>query len=607
VAFKYFNVKNGLVTGNILLHAGNGVIAANTFNGSLDVTDSANLGNVRNIKITGGQANYVLQTDGTGNLSWVEQSGGGSQVAGSNTQVQFNNNGNFSGSNTFTFDSSNTLLTVNNFVATSSANLGDVANVTLGGGTNGYYLQTDGSGNISWSSVSTGINVTVNDYVGDGANTEFSLTKTPENANYTLVSVGGVMQPRTTYTVVNNTLTFSSAPPDTAPIEVTIFEAGGSGYQSEFTGNVTGNLSVAGTTFVTGDIIPTSNNTVNLGSPTNRFGTLYLAANTIDLGGTILSTTQTGDLKFTTGRGNFDITANTVNFLNSVATTAISQGAPVRVDVAAGGSNTQVQFNDGGDFSGNAGLTFNKTTQTLTANFVSGNGSKLSNITGANISGNVANATFATTAGTVTTAAQPNITSVGTLTSLTVTSNVTGANFIGNGSRLTSITGANVTGTVANATYAISAGSATVATSANAVAVANVTGIGNIATVNLNGNSSQILAGNGIWIGLPSNAPSNIPPNNQTAAYVLVASDVGKYINITTGGVTVPSGVFSSGDTLSIYNNSASNQTITQSAGVTIYQVGTATTGNRTLAQRGLATLLCVGSNEFVITGGGLT
>jgi hypothetical protein len=87
----------------------------------------------------------------------------------------------------------------------------------------------------------------------------------------------------------------------------------------------------------------------------------------------------------------------------------------------------------------------------------------------------------------------------------------------------------------------------------------------------------------------------------------LIASDGGKYINITTGGVTVPSGVFSSGDVVSIYNNSASSQTITQGTSVTMYQGGTANTGNRTLAQRGLATVLCVGTNTFVIAGAGLS
>jgi hypothetical protein len=99
----------------------------------------------------------------------------------------------------------------------------------------------------------------------------------------------------------------------------------------------------------------------------------------------------------------------------------------------------------------------------------------------------------------------------------------------------------------------------------------------------------------------------SVPQNAQTAAYVLVSSDAGKYISITTGGVTVPSGVFSAGDTVTIYNNSSSNQTITQGSSVTMYQVGTSNTGNRTLAQRGIATVICVASNTFVITGGGLT
>ena len=98
-----------------------------------------------------------------------------------------------------------------------------------------------------------------------------------------------------------------------------------------------------------------------------------------------------------------------------------------------------------------------------------------------------------------------------------------------------------------------------------------------------------------------------VPENTQTAAYVLVASDSGKYINITTGGVTVNASIFTTGQSITIYNNSASNQTITQGTSVTMYLVGTATTGNRTLAQRGVCTILCVASNTFVITGGGLT
>jgi len=99
----------------------------------------------------------------------------------------------------------------------------------------------------------------------------------------------------------------------------------------------------------------------------------------------------------------------------------------------------------------------------------------------------------------------------------------------------------------------------------------------------------------------------SIPQNSQTGAYVLVATDNGKHISITTGGVTVPASVFSAGQVVSVYNNSGSSQTITQGATVTLRQAGTANTGNRTLAQYGLCTILCVASNTFVISGSGLT
>ena len=98
-----------------------------------------------------------------------------------------------------------------------------------------------------------------------------------------------------------------------------------------------------------------------------------------------------------------------------------------------------------------------------------------------------------------------------------------------------------------------------------------------------------------------------IPQNPQTSAYILAIGDVGKHISITTGGVTVNSGIFSAGDAVTIYNNSGSNQTITQGTSVTMYLAGTATTGNRTLAQRGVCTVLCVASNTFVISGAGLS
>ena len=98
-----------------------------------------------------------------------------------------------------------------------------------------------------------------------------------------------------------------------------------------------------------------------------------------------------------------------------------------------------------------------------------------------------------------------------------------------------------------------------------------------------------------------------IPANTQSTGYTLVATDNGKFINISTGGVTVPASIFSAGQNVVIYNNSASAQTITQGGSVTMYLAGTTSTGNRTLASYGVATVLCVASNTFVISGAGIS
>jgi hypothetical protein len=96
-----------------------------------------------------------------------------------------------------------------------------------------------------------------------------------------------------------------------------------------------------------------------------------------------------------------------------------------------------------------------------------------------------------------------------------------------------------------------------------------------------------------------------VPANTQASTYTLVASDHGKVI-IASDTITVPSGIFSTGQTISIYNNTSSDISINRSS-VTMYWVTDGTDADRTLATRGVATILCVGTNTFVITGGLLT
>jgi hypothetical protein len=133
------------------------------------------------------------------------------------------------------------------------------------------------------------------------------------------------------------------------------------------------------------------------------------------------------------------------------------------------------------------------------ATFAAGlSGANLASITGANVTGTVP---AATVAGTVTTAAQPNITSVGTLTGLGVNGTVTAvaftANtgvFTGNGSGLSAIAGANVTGTV---------GSATTAGTVTTAAQPNITSVGTLTSLGVNGTVTAVAftANTGVFTG----------------------------------------------------------------------------------------------------------
>lgn len=95
----------------------------------------------------------------------------------------------------------------------------------------------------------------------------------------------------------------------------------------------------------------------------------------------------------------------------------------------------------------------------------------------------------------------------------------------------------------------------------------------------------------------------NIP---QTTSTTLAATSVGKH-HYVSAGVTINTGVFSAGDAFMIVNSGTSNITITQGASVTLRLAGTATTGSRTLAQKGVASVLCVAAGDFIVSGAGVT
>lgn len=216
----------------------------------------------------------------------------------------------------------------------------------------------------------------------------------------------------------------------------------------------------------------------------------------------------------------------------------------------------------------------------------------------------VANLNVATagTAETVTTAAQPNITSLGTLSSLASSGTITATRFISNIATGTAPFTVTSTTQVANLNAATSGTSLTAGTVTTA-AQPNITSVGTLSSLSVTG---AISSSNGA-ISDSKGDVRTLPTLAKTSAYALANTDIGKVVSITTGGITVNSGIFVPGDAISIYNDSGSSQTITQGTGVTMYLAGSATSGNRTLAQRGISTVLCVASNTFVISGAGLS
>ena len=98
----------------------------------------------------------------------------------------------------------------------------------------------------------------------------------------------------------------------------------------------------------------------------------------------------------------------------------------------------------------------------------------------------------------------------------------------------------------------------------------------------------------------------SIPLGNITSAHTLVAADAGKSFT-SIAGVTFPNSVFTAGQAITIINNSASDITLTQGSGATLYNTADGATGNRTLAARGMATALYISASVAYISGAGLS
>lgn len=351
--------------------------------------------------------------------------------------------------------------------------------------------------------------------------------------------------------------------------------------------------------------------------------------------------TNSGVIKLTAGNG-IDLSGSNGNVTISLAGGGVGTVTSVglystSLDIAGGPITTAgtitVNIPTNPTVTGNL-TTGNANLGTLArALYFSGDGSNLANIKAANVVGTVGSAT---TAATVTTAAQPNITSVGTLNSLAVVgaanpslgNNVTANFFTGSGQNLNSLSAANIIGTVSAASNATRVSTTLVATgtyflpfisatasanyslNSNAAFSANLANGGLIATTfagNLTGNVTGNVIGN-VTGNLTGNVTGNISgtitaPGTNTQ---VIFNDAGS-VNATSGltfnkstnlltvtGNVVGGNLTTAGAVAATGNVSGGNLTTTGLLSVT---------GNANIGNLGTAAVVATGN----ISGGNLT
>lgn len=291
-----------------------------------------------------------------------------------------------------------------------------------------------GNTTITSNSVTTG-NTTISDTGIVAGNT--SITDTSITTGNTSITTEGIVTGNTSITsnsisTGNTSLTETGLTTGNTTITSNTIATGNTSITN--TGLTTGNTSVTdtgmttGNTSITSTAISTGNTSITSESITT--GNTTITSNTIATGNTSIT-----DIGLTTG--NTTITSNTIATGNtSITTTGLTTGNTSITSNTISTGNTSITSN--GLTTGNTTITSNTVTvgtttvtetsvvtETITANNISGNGSSLTNITGSNIVGTVATANYAAYAGNITISNQPNITSVGTLGTLTVSGNAT--------------------------------------------------------------------------------------------------------------------------------------------------------------------------------------
>lgn len=312
------------------------------------------------------------------------------------------------------FVASSSISTVN-LTTTGTVDLGDVSNVFIQGGNDGDVLTTDGAGTLVWAAPSggsgepggTGLEVQFNNYGTFGADGNFTYNPSTETLSATNIEglIGTATQ--TNITTVG-TLT---------------------------------QLNVAG--YVQSNLIPSQHDTYALGTSGRKWKDGYFSTG-IHLGSQDITATGTSLVFGNINASKIDvpsgkITADIIEanqFIGSMSGSIdsariVTQGAQPAITSLGTLSSLSVTGNTtSGKFYGSGvGLYSIPGTAVTSAVALA---TTVTSVPGANVVGAVAVASTASTAGTVTVAAQPNITSVGTLSSLSVSGGTATLGPVGN-------------------------------------------------------------------------------------------------------------------------------------------------------------------------------
>jgi hypothetical protein len=367
MALRPLNSIAGFSTGDpaVTIIQANGDVSTINFTAN----GQSNLGNVGNITILGGNTGQFLSTDGAGNLSWDDVGNISSNRAAPMpylipTGQSFIVNENFQGLYTqpITIDGDLTvdgiLVEIQDSIQSNPTQVLFDTNGTATGNTGFTFLAYNGNLNVPGNINITGSIIPFTDDVYDlgSANKRWRNGYFGGNTIYIGDSV---------ITTSNNQIILES----------------GSGATIAVTGDANTSIIENGTSNITIDL--NSDIRFGVGGTANI---LILTSNGIDYDGNLV---VNGNIIANGGNvtGNV-IIGNTANFSGNLTTGGVktdnlyyANGTAWNFGQDPGGSNTQVQFNDDGNFAATANFTFNKTTNLLTL-------AGTANVTDLNVSNN---------------------------------------------------------------------------------------------------------------------------------------------------------------------------------------------------------------------------